>query len=136
MKIQIKDVGLEQLKKIDETLNTVLKLFPQGDIAEIVSLMKDSANKKIKEMESPNHKINICIEATWSGYSSEQQKVVHREYRKIKQCKLAEYVERAKNVYKFEDNTCNYHSVKVVDKSKGDVIMGYTNLINEIFGGL
>ena len=153
MKITIKNASIEELKKTKVVLNnfrlwckvtydTTFRLMfddkveknMELDIKDICLIMQREVEQNISKLENPNRRIWICIEARWSGYTSNQSRVVHREYRKIKHKDLLTYIEKAKESHRFGDNTCNYYNIHVVDKKNNDEIHGYNELVQERFG--
>ncbi len=144
MKIEIKDGNLEQLQKLQKTLNDfqlwcevkydtqIAKIMcdeieekqMESEIKSICSTLCKNVNEKINKLQNPNRKIWICIEATWSGYSSKQARVVHKEYRQIKKKDFKTFVDKAVSPHVFDDNTCNYYRVFEVEKKQKDECRG------------
>lgn len=155
MKISVKEDNVEQLKKMKETLSqfrlwckvkydmadSISRLMTHQkeakdidkEIKEICYHLSNEVEGKLRKLTNPTRRIWICIEATWSGYKSSQSRVVHREYRKIKQKDLQNYINKASKAHSFDDNTCNYHRVMVVDNKKKDEVHGYDQIVREIF---
>jgi len=68
---------------------------------------------------------SFTIEGTWTGYTSAQRRVVHREHTRSK--KRAEDI-RALNCIRYTDGTALI--LRVIDGKKDKAIDGYSSLIN------
>lgn len=72
----------------------------------------------------------LMIEGEWSGYTSQQKRIVHREYLPKSRAEFAEKV-RAMSCIIFTDGTCLDLTVREVSRKDLKPINGYPDLIRD-----
>jgi len=75
------------------------------------SVLSADIFEKIKSIASKGNQWAL-IEATWSGYTSAQSRVVHREWRKLTDKNRDTLNKLDGYIYRFSDGTTNAYSVK------------------------
>lgn len=73
------------------------------------------------------------LEGEWSGYTSGQRRVVHREYLKLTGNRaFIPWLQKTCAIY-FTDGTALQLSIREVDRKKETLINGYSSLIRDCF---
>ena len=75
--------------------------------------------------------MRFVIEGTWSGYSSSQERVVHRTVHGSSWKKLRAWAEKT-HAIRYSDGTCLYLTVRdCKPRERVQQVMGYSQLIEE-----
>ena len=127
----MKTIPKEELEKLNKNINAALRIISkESDMLKLTGILLNLSSTIDNELRKRSRAKNVWVKftATWSGYTSKQERVVAIVYKKLGKDFVRNH--SLSFTHNFSDNTYNYWTAKEVLKEGNDSFGTYEHQVD------